>query len=45
MKFKVDTSQFLLAYEFNARRNAIELLDVGVHENFYRDLQKCREAR
>ena len=27
VKFKVDRHQWLLAYEFNERRNAIELLD------------------
>ncbi|SRR5258705_502901 len=39
LKFKVGPQQWLLAYEFNERRNAIELLDLGSHENFYRDLQ------
>jgi mRNA-degrading endonuclease YafQ of YafQ-DinJ toxin-antitoxin module len=39
VKLKADRQQWLLAYEFHARRNAIELLDLGSHENFYRDLQ------
>lgn len=39
IKFKVGTQQLLLAYQFNAQRNVVELLDVGPHENFYRDLQ------
>ena len=39
LKFKLGPLQLLLAYEFNARRNAIELLDVGPHENFYRGLE------
>lgn len=38
VKFKLGPLQLLLAYEFNASRNLIELLDVGPHENFYRDL-------
>lgn len=39
VKFKLGPLQLLLAYEFNAPRNAVELLDVGPHENFYRDLE------
>lgn len=39
VKFKLGPLQLLLAYEFNASRNAIELLDVGPHENFYRGLE------
>ncbi|MBI4468155.1 MAG: type II toxin-antitoxin system RelE/ParE family toxin [Acidobacteria bacterium] len=40
VKFKVRTQQYLLAYRFFSRPNVIELLDLGPHENFYRDLQK-----
>jgi mRNA-degrading endonuclease RelE of RelBE toxin-antitoxin system len=39
-KFKVGPQQYLLAYRFLAKRNVVEMLDVGVHENFYRDLQR-----
>lgn len=39
LKFKLGPLQLLLAYEFNERRNVVELLDVGPHENFYRDLE------
>ena len=39
LKFKLGPLQLLLAYEFKARRNVVELLDVGPHENFYRDLE------
>ena len=39
VKFKIGPLQLLLAYEFNASRNVIELLDVGPHENFYRALE------
>lgn len=45
VKFKVGPRQLLLAYQFNERRNVVELLDVGPHENFYRDLQEYLDAR
>ncbi len=39
IKFKAENQQYLLAYFFSPKPNVIEILDVGVHENFYRDLQ------
>ena len=45
VKFKVDALQLLLAYQFEAKTNVIEVLDVGPHENFYRELQKYLNAR
>jgi len=45
VKFKVQTQQLLVAYQFDAKRNVIEVLDVGPHENFYRELQKYLDAR
>ena len=45
VKFKIGPTQLLLAYQFDAKRNVIEVLDVGPHENFYRDLQKYLAAR
>jgi hypothetical protein len=45
VKFKVEGQQLLLAYQFQAKANRIEVLDVGPHENFYRDLQKYLDAR
>ena len=39
VKFKVDVHQYLLAYQFFPKQKVIEILGVGVHENFYRDLQ------
>lgn len=45
VKFKVDRQQLLLAYQFDERQNVIELLDIGVHENFYRDLQQYIDDR
>ena len=45
IKFKVGPQQLLLAYQFDARHNMIAVLDVGPHENFYRELQKYLDAR
>lgn len=45
LKFKIHAVQLLLAYRFEAKRNVVEVLDVGPHENFYRELQKYLEAR
>jgi mRNA-degrading endonuclease RelE of RelBE toxin-antitoxin system len=44
-KLKVGPQQLLLAYQFDAKSNVIEVLDVGPHENFYRELQKYLDAR
>ena len=44
-KFKVGPVQLLLAYQFDERRNVVELLDVGPHENFYKDLKNYLDAR
>ena len=45
IKFKVGPQQLLLAYQFDTKRNIVEVLDVGPHENFYRELQKYLDAR
>ena len=45
VKFKVGPQQYLLAYRFLTKSNVVEMLDVGVHENFYRDLQGHLEGR
>lgn len=45
VKFKVGPQQLLLAYQFDPKRNLMEVLDVGPHENFYRELQKYLDAR
>lgn len=45
LKFKLGPLQLLLAYEFNERRNVVEVLDVGPHENFYRDLEGYLKER
>ena len=45
VKLKIGALQLLLAYQFDARRNVVQVLDVGPHENFYRDLQQYLESR
>jgi hypothetical protein len=40
VKFKVGRQQYLLAYRFFPKSNVLDMVDVGVHENFYRDLEK-----
>jgi hypothetical protein len=45
VKFKIAARQYLLAYLFHVKENAVELIDVGVHENFYRDLKDYLDAR
>ena len=45
VKFNAGVQQHLLAYQFFAKPNVIELLDVGVHENFHRDLQSYLDSR
>lgn len=37
-KFKISTLQYLLAYRKN--KDQLELIMIGPHENYYRDLQK-----
>ena len=43
--FKVGRQQDLLAYRFFPKPNVVEVLDIGPHENFYRDLNKYLDAR
>jgi mRNA-degrading endonuclease RelE of RelBE toxin-antitoxin system len=45
IKFKVGPHQYLLAYQFFTKLNVIEVLDVGVHENFYKGLQQYLKSR
>jgi len=37
-KFKINSQEMLLAYEWNVQEKT--LLALGVHENFYRDLKR-----
>jgi len=39
-KFTAAKQQWLLPYQFDEKANVIEVLDVGTHENFYRDLEQ-----
>lgn len=45
VKFKVSQQQMLLAYQFDSKRSIVEMLDVGPHETFYRELQKYLGTR
>ena len=45
VKFKVGPLLLLLAYHFDEKRDLVEVLDIGPHENFYRDLQRYLDAR
>ena len=38
LKFKVKTIQYLLAYRYTQK--TLELIMIGPHENYYRDLKK-----
>jgi len=42
-KFKIQTVQYLLAYRFIG--NALELIIIGPHENYYRDLMNHLKSR
>ncbi|MBL4621455.1 MAG: type II toxin-antitoxin system RelE/ParE family toxin [Immundisolibacteraceae bacterium] len=39
-KFKMNKQEQLLGYSFDGDRLALELLALGAHENFYRDLKR-----
>jgi hypothetical protein len=42
-KFKIKTIQYLFAYRFNEEQ--FELLMIGPHQNYYRDLKKYIKKR
>ncbi len=42
-KFKIKTIQYLLAYRFRA--DDIELIMIGPHENYYRDLKSTLKSK
>jgi hypothetical protein len=42
-KFKIKTIQHLLAYRFNEEQ--LELIMIGPHQNYYRDLKKYLKKR
>ena len=43
-KFKMDGQQVLLGYSWNERGLVITLMNVGPHENFYKEAKKRRQA-
>jgi mRNA interferase RelE/StbE len=42
-KFKIKTILYLLAYRFNEER--LELIMIGPHQNYYRDLKRYLKKR
>lgn len=42
-KFKIQTNQYLLAYRFFGEN--LELIMIGLHENYYRDLKSYLRTR
>jgi len=45
VKFTVLHQHYLVAYLFIPRSNVVQFLDVGSHENFYRDLTRYLRDR
>ncbi|WP_286237935.1 type II toxin-antitoxin system RelE/ParE family toxin [Neptuniibacter halophilus] len=43
-KFKIDGREMLLGYHWNEGRLELYLLNIGPHENFYRDAKKRRKS-
>ena len=43
-KFKMHAAQYLLSYRM-ADAGTLELIMVGSHENYYRDLTRCLKTR
>ncbi len=43
-KFKMHTTQYLLAYRIK-ENEILELIMIGPHENYYRDLEKYTKER
>lgn len=43
-KFKINAVQYLLAYRFRGK-DLLELVMIGPHENYYRDLEKYMKER
>lgn len=42
-KFKINKTQYLLAYRY--KKNIIELITLGTHENYYRGLKTYIKSR
>lgn len=43
-KFKIDTQEWLLGYNWNEGELTIHLLQLGSHENYYKDAKQKRKA-
>jgi len=43
-KFKIHTTQYLIAYRIK-ENEILELIMIGPHENYYRDLEKYTKER
>ena len=43
-KFQAGNDQYLVAYEIAEKGKTVTFLDIGQHENFYRDLEKYKKA-
>jgi mRNA interferase RelE/StbE len=39
-KFQAENDQFLVAYSIDEQKREVTFLDIGQHENYYRDLEK-----
>jgi len=44
-KFRTQNDQYLVAYEIEEKAQIVTFLDIGQHENFYRDLERYRKTR
>ena len=44
-KFRAQDDQYLVAYEIDEKVQTVTFLDIGQHENFYRDLERYRKTR
>ena len=42
-KFKIDNLQYLLSYRF--KKDLLELIMIGPHENYYRDLKSYLKSK
>ncbi|MBI4278067.1 MAG: type II toxin-antitoxin system RelE/ParE family toxin [Armatimonadetes bacterium] len=44
-KFRAQNDQYLLAYLISEKDTSVIFLDIGQHENFYRDLERHLKTR
>ncbi|MCP4271257.1 MAG: type II toxin-antitoxin system RelE/ParE family toxin [Gammaproteobacteria bacterium] len=43
-KFKIENQEWLLGYNWNKKAFTIHLLQLGSHENYYKDVRNKRKA-